>query len=156
MIAMTTQEQETCFTVGLREKDYLGLLSFGAFILIVGIVFAANPNLIFNFSSWIEQMTTQQHLIRPTEGLVSSATLFFALIGLSNFFEAGVRLLISKTRRQVLTDILSGIALVLFAYLIHLYGGYILAWQMVLAIEAIVVGVLVVLYSIARYVLWKE
>jgi len=152
---MTTQERETCFTVGLREKDYLGLLSFGAFILIVGIVFAANPNLISDFISWIEQMTDEQHLIRPSEGLVSSAVLFFTLIGLSNFFEASVRLWISKARRQVLADILSGVALVLFAYLIHLYGSYVLTWQMVLAMEAIAVGVLVVLYSIARYVLWK-
>lgn len=100
-------------------------------------------------------MTDAQHLIRPPEGLVTSAILLFTLIGLSNFFEAGVRLWISKTRRQVLTDILSGVALVLFAYLIHLYGSYVLTWQMVLAMEAIAVGVLIVLYSIARYVIWK-
>lgn len=152
---MATQERETCFGAGLRKKDYLGLVSFGAFILIVGIVFIANPNLVSDFSSWIEQMTGEQHLIRPPEGLVSSAILFFTLIGLSNFFEAGIKLWITKIMRQVLADILSGVALVLFAYLIHLYGSYALTWQMVIAIEAIAVGLLVVLYSIARYVFLK-
>ncbi len=152
---MATQERETCFGAGLRKKDYLGLVSFGAFILIVGIVFIANPNLISDFSSWIEQMTDEQHLIRPSEGLVSSAILFFTLIGLSNFFEAGIKLWIGKARRQVLADILSGVALVLFAYLIHLYGSYTLTWQIVIAIEAIAVGLLVVSYSIARYVFLK-
>ena len=152
---MATRERETCFGTGLRKKDYLGLVSFGAFILIVGIVFIANPNLISDFSSWIEQMTDEQHLIRPHEGLISSAILFFTLIGLSNFFEAGIKLWIGKARRQVLADILSGVALVLFAYLIHLYGSYALTWQIVIAIEAIVVGLLVVLYSIARYVFLK-
>lgn len=152
---MATRERETCFGAGFRKKDYLGLVSFGAFILIVGIVFVANPNLVSDFSSWIEQVTDEQHLIRPSEGLVSSAILFFTLIGLSNFFEAGIKLWIVKARRRVLADILSGVALVLFAYLIHLYGSYALAWQMVIAIEAIVVGLLVVLYSIARYVFLK-
>jgi len=152
---MATQERETCFGAGFRKKDYLGLVSFGAFILIVGIVFAANPNLVSDFSSWIEQVTDEQHLIRPSEGLVSSAILFFTLIGLSNFFEAGLKLWIVKAGRRVLADILSGVALVLFAYLIHLYGSYALTWQIVIAIEAIVVGLLVVLYSIARYVFLK-
>ena len=152
---MATRERETCFGAGFRKKDYLGLVSFGAFILIVGIVFAANPNLVSDFSSWIEQVTDEQHLIRPSEGLVSSAILFFTLIGLSNFFEAGLKLWIVKAGRRVLADILSGVALVLFAYLIHLYGSYALTWQIVIAIEAIVVGLLVVLYSIARYVFLK-
>lgn len=152
---MATRERETCFGAGFRKKDYLGLVSFGAFILIVGIVFVANPNLVSDFSSWIEQVTDEQHLIRPHEGLVSSAILFFTLIGLSNFFEAGIKLWIVKARRRVLADILSGVALVLFAYLIHLYGSYALTWQIVIAIEAIAVGLLVVLYSIARYVFLK-
>ncbi|TEU07620.1 hypothetical protein E3I90_00180 [Candidatus Bathyarchaeota archaeon] len=152
---MATRERETCFGAGLRKKDYLGLVSFGVFILIVGIVFVANPNLVSDFSSWIEQVTDEQHLIRPSEGLVSSAILFFTLIGLSNFFEAGIKLWIVKARRRVLADILSGVALVLFAYLIHLYGSYALTWQIVIAIEAIAVGLLVVLYSIARYVFLK-
>ena len=152
---MANREREACFGTGLRKKDYLGLVAFGIFILIVGIVFIANPNLISDFSSWIKQMTDEQHLIRPHEGLVSSATLFFTLIGLSNFFEAGIKLWIGKARRQVLADILSGVALVLFAYLIHLYGIYALTWQIVIAIEAIAVGLLVVSYSIARYVFLK-
>ena len=152
---MATQERETCFSPGLRKKDYLGLVAFGIFILIVGIVFMANPNLISDFSSWIKQMTDEQHLIRPYEGLISSATLFFTLIGLSNFLEASIKLWIGKARRQILADILSGVALVLFAYLIHLYGIYALTWQIVIAIEAIAVGLLVVSYSIARYVFLK-
>ena len=152
---MATQEREACFSVGLRKKDYLGLISFGIFVIIVGIVFVANPGLVSDFSSWIEQMTDKQHLIRPVEGLINAAVLFFGLIGLSDFFKAGIRLWIAEARRQVLGDILSGVALVLFAYLIHLYGSNVLTWQMVLATEAIVVGLLVVLYSIVRYVFSK-
>jgi len=149
---MATREREICFSVGLTEKDYLGLLSFGTFILVVGIVFLANPNLVSDFRLWIEEMANRQDLVRPSEGLIISAVIFFGLIGLSDFFMAGVRLWITKSRRRVSVDILSGVALVFFAYLISLYGSRVLGWQMVLAIEAVAVGLLVILYSIVRYV----
>jgi len=155
MKIMAAREREACFSVGFRKKDYLGLISFGIFVIIVGIIFVANPNLVSDFRLWIEQMTDERHLIRPPEGFISSVVLFFGLIGLSDFFKAGIRLWIAEARRQVLVDILSGVALVLFAYLIHLYSSYVLTWQMVLATEAIVVGLLVVLYSIIRYVFSK-
>ena len=32
-----------------------------------------------------------------------------------------------------------------------MYRSYLLAWQMVLAIEAVAVGLLVILYSVIRY-----
>ncbi len=139
----------------MSERDYLGLVSFGTFLLVVGIVFVANPNLISDFRLWIEQMTTMQNLVRPPKGLIVSAIIFFGLIGLSDFFKAGIRFWIAQSRRQVLADILSGTALALFAYLVYLYGGYTLGWQMVLAIEAVAVGLLLILYSIIRSVLLK-
>jgi len=150
------REREACLGAGRRDRDYLGLVSLGFLLIIVGIIFVANPDIVSDFSSWIEQMTEEQALKRPPLGLITSATIFFLLIGLSNFFLAGVRLMFDKVRRRVLADILSGVALVLFAYLIHLYGGYALAWQMVLAIEVVVCGLLVVLYSTMRYVFLKE
>jgi hypothetical protein len=150
MIVMAAEEREKCFGMGLREKDYMGLVSFGTFILAVGIVFVANPNLVSDFRIWIEQMTTMENLVRPPRGLIISAIIFFGLIGLSHFFKAGIRFWIAQSRRQVLADILSGTALTLFAYLIYLYGSYALGWQMILAIEAVTVGLLLILYSVMR------
>jgi hypothetical protein len=155
MMAMVSQELETCFGLGLREKDYMGLVSFGTFILAVGLVFVINPQLFSDFCLWIEQMRTMENLVRPPRGLIVSAIVFFGLIGLSDFFKAGIRFWIAQSRRQVLADILSGAALTLFAYLIYLYGNYTIGWQMALAIEAVAVGLLVILYSIIRSVSLK-
>ena len=148
--------RDTCFAEGERGRDYFGLVSFGIFLLIVGIVFAANPEIISDFRLWIEQMAAQGALSRPPETLINSGSLFFGLIGVSNFFTAGLRLLVDRARRGVFSDILSGVALVLFAYLIHLYGAYALTWQMVLATEVVAVGLLVILYSIVRYLFPKK
>jgi len=152
----TVQEREVCFGEGERPRDYSGLVSFGIFLLIVGIIFLANPNLISDFRLWIETMTTQKTLLRPTQGLIDSAVLFFALIGISDFFLAGVRFLTHQRLRRVLTEILSGVALMSFSYFIYLYGTRAFAWQMVLAAEAVTVGLLVILYSVLRYLFPKK
>jgi hypothetical protein len=149
-------EREACFGEGERRGDYSGLVSFGIFLLIVGIIFLANPYLISDFSSWTEQMTTQKTLLRPPRGLIDSAALFFFSIGISDFFLAGVRFLGKQRLRRVLRDILSGVALVLFSYFICLYGAHTLSWQMTLAAEAVTCGFFVILYSVLRYLFPKK
>jgi hypothetical protein len=146
-----TRERDVCFGGGERRPDHLGLVSFGIFLLIVGVIFVANPNVVSEFRVWIESMALEKTLSRPPPGLIASATLFFGLIGLSNFFVAGIRYLIDKASRRPLRDVLSGVALLSFSYLIYLYGIHAFTWQMVLAIEAIVCGLLVILYSAMRY-----
>lgn len=144
------KREDACFGDSV-DRDYLGLVSFGIFILIVGAIFATNPNVVSDFRLWIERLVNEQVFIRPPRGLITSATLFFGLLGISNFFIAVVRLVFHKAKRRVLTDIMSGVAITLFAYLIHLYGVYILTWQKVLALEVICCGLLVVSYSLVHY-----
>jgi uncharacterized membrane protein HdeD (DUF308 family) len=143
------RERDTCF--GERERDYLGLVSFGFLLLTLGIIFTLNPNTVDNLRLWIEQISTVRRLVRPPEGLIFSVALFFGLIGVFDFAMAGIRLAANDIKRRVLADSLSGIALVLFAYLIQLYGGYNLPWPKVLGIEAIACGLLIAVYSVARY-----
>jgi len=128
----------------------MGLVSFGFFLLVVGIVFIANPDIPSDFGSWIENMADRQDLLRPPEGLLVSGALFFGLMGAFNFLQGGIRFWTGGSMRQTLVDVLSGVALVLFAYLIHLYSIYQLEWQLVLAFEVVVVGLLVILYSVIR------
>jgi hypothetical protein len=145
------QEREVCFGEGERRRDYSGLVSFGIFLLIVGIIFLANPTLISDFGSWVKKLSTDKTISRPPLELINSAVLFFGLIGISDFFLAGVRFMARQRLRRVLSKILSGVALVLFSYFIYLYGTLVFAWQMVLAAEAVAVGLLVILYSVLRY-----
>jgi hypothetical protein len=152
----SAQEREVCFGEGERRRDYSGLVSFGVFLLIVGVIFLANPTLISDFSSWVKKLSTDKTISRPPLELINSAALFFSLIGISDFFLASVRFIAHQRLRRVLTDILSGVALVLFSYFIYLYGGHTLSWQMVLAAEAVTVGLLIILYSVLRYLFPKK
>jgi hypothetical protein len=156
VILLNDREGETCFGEQRRRRDYFSIISFGFFLLAIGIVFTVNPSTVSDFGLWVERMTTEKILVRPPDGLIASAVLFFSLIGLSGFFQAGIGPWLSRSKRQVLADTLSGIAFVLFAYLIYLYGGHLLAWHAVLAIEAIAVGSFVILYSTIQHAFLKQ
>jgi hypothetical protein len=147
---------DLCFSEGKRGRDYLGYISFGFFIIIVGIVITITPNIFSIFQRWIEQLTNKQAWIRPPKGLINSATLFLYLIGVSSFLKAGIRFLVDKGRKQVLTDILPGVASVFFAYLINLYASHVLGFRMVLALETIICGLLVIAYTVVRYVFFTH
>jgi len=144
------RERDECFEVE-HHRDYTGLISFGIFLVIVGIVFIANPNVISSFSSWTQQMTKAKSLLRPPQDFIYSAALFFGLIGLSDFFLAGVRFIAYRVTRRFVSNMLSGVALVLFSYLIFLYGRHDLTWQVALAIEVVACGLLVIVYSTIHY-----
>ncbi|MDH5689503.1 MAG: hypothetical protein OEZ48_16765 [Candidatus Bathyarchaeota archaeon] len=145
-----------CFGAGERRRDFAGLISFGAFLIVVAITFLANPNMVSDFQLWIERVTSENILLRPSQGLITSATVFFGLIGLSNFLVAGVRFKLDKATRRAFADILSGMALLLFSYLIYLYGSYALAWQMVLTIQIVAIGLLVILYGVVVHLFLKK
>lgn len=153
---MSDKEEDSCFGDGRQRRDYFGIMSFGFFLLAIGIVFTIGPNTASDLGLWVERMTTERNMVRPPEGLIAGAVLFFSLIAVSDFFQAGIGPWLNRSKRQVLANVLSGIALVLFAYLIHLYGEHLLAWHAVLAIEAIAIGLLVILYSIIRHAFLKQ
>jgi hypothetical protein len=124
--------------------------------LAVAIVFIANPFLLSDLRLWVEKMTNDGVLTRPPIGLITSAATFFVLIGVSGFIKAAIRLRLAKFNRRVFADILSGIALILFAYLITLYGSHVITWLLIFAIEAAVCGVLLISYAIMLFVFFKE
>jgi hypothetical protein len=124
--------------------------------LAVAIVFLANPFLFSDFRLWIEEMASKGTLSRPPSGLITSAAVFFGLIGVSGFVQAAIRLRLVKFSRRVLADILSGIALVVFAYLIALYGSHVITLLLTLVIEVAVCGILLISYGVMLFVFFKE
>lgn len=145
------EPEDYCFGRRERRRDYTGLVSFGIFLLIVGIIFIVNTDLFSQLNSWVERMSNAQMLSRPPQEIINSAVLFFALVGVSDFFVSGVRYMVYERKRRALGTAFSGVALIAFSYLIYLYGQHTLAWQLVLAYEIVVIGLLVMVYAIARH-----
>ncbi len=131
-----------------RHADLLGLVGIAIFLLVVGIVIALNPAIFNEFRVWVERMARDGVLVRPPEGLILSASLFWGLVGLSNFLVATLRVTFGRFRFRALADVLSGVGLLALAYLLTLYANHSIAGSMVLAIEAAVVGALILVYIV--------
>jgi len=143
------REDDLCFGRESR-RDPLDLLEFGLFLLVVGAVFLSNPSVPGELVDWVKLMADLSTPIRPQASLISSATLFFGLIGLSNLFTAVVRVLMDKVWRRILPDLLAGAGFLALAYLVSLYAKEAITFTNVIAVEAIVFGISVVLYSVLR------
>ena len=143
------RDDDLCFGREPRG-DPLGLVEFGLFLLIVGVVYKANPNVTSVFINWVGRMAELEVAISPPSTLVASATLFLNLIGFSNLFTAVIRVMIDKVWGRILQDVLTGIGFLSIAYLVRQYGQNIITWTNVLAYGAIVFGGLVMLYAILR------
>jgi hypothetical protein len=146
----------TCFGADKRDRDYSGFISFGTFLIIIGIVFAVNNNVFSNLLEWFNQLVNEKVLIRPPETLINSVTLFFGLSGLSNFFVAVIKFIVNRHSKNLLSECLSSVALILFAYLINLFNNNMLRFRMVLGIEIVVCGLFIILYIVLRHIIYKK
>lgn len=126
--------------------DPLGLAGFALLLVIIGIVFSLNPDALGQFIEWVRHWATEGGPARPPEGLIRSAVLFFILTGVSSFAVAALRLGVSGLWVRALGDGMSGIAQLAFAFLLTLYERRALGGTGVLALEAVVVGILIFLY----------
>lgn len=149
-----SNEGEFCFGQRRKTKDYIGVLSFGIFVIVVGVILITNPNLFSEIGTWVEQMTDKGTVVRPPDGLIFSGAVFFGLMGVSNFIKVALRLAVDSSRRTALSEMHSGVALVCFAYFLHLYSNNPdISWQLTLALEIVVIGLLVISYSALRLML---
>ncbi len=47
--------EDACFGADKRGRDYMGFISFGSFLIIIGIVITVNPNVFSNLLVWFKQ-----------------------------------------------------------------------------------------------------
>jgi hypothetical protein len=144
------REDDLCFGAGEPRGDPLGIVEFGLFIIIVGVVYTLNPQIPGSFISWVETMADSEMLLRPPATLIRSAMTFFGLLGGSNLLTAAIRVYMDKVLRRIAQDVISAMALLALSYFISLYGVGTMAWTSVLALEAIIIGGLVIAYAFLR------
>ncbi len=132
-----------------RGPAFPGILSFAFFLIIVGVVFLSNPGIFTDVEAWLKAFTPTGGVPRPPQSLIMSAVLFFAAAGVSDFVTAGIRFAITKHRRRVLADVMTGIGWVALSGLTNLYAGQVVSGPVVIASELVVCGLLIITYLVA-------
>jgi len=141
-----------------RSKAYFDLISFGGFLIIVGLIFFLYPDIPSAIRAFFEALSEQRRFpvlseprFRP---LPEAAAIFFAMLGILNFLMAGIRLVARWPWQRSLNDASWGIALVFLGYLIWLYsisGGGVISGWLIWPTFLIVAGILVAVNGLIRY-----
>ena len=132
----------------MREPAFPGILSFAFFLIVVGAVFLSNPGIFTDLEAWMKAFTPAGGVPRPPQSLIMSAVLFFAAAGVSDFVTAGIRFAITKRRRRMLADVMTGIGWIALSGLTTLYAGRSISGPVVIASELVVCGILIILYLV--------
>ena len=135
--------------------DLVGLLSFGIFLLIVGVVWALNPNVFLQFFSWIASIPGSGSLPRPPDALIWSASLMFGLGAASGYFTAFLRAKAMRQRGRAVADVLSATGTLVFAALLAAYANRSLSGWAVIALEVSAVAFLIFLYIFISLIRWR-
>jgi len=129
-----------------RTPDYVGLFGVAFFFLVLGIVFYLNGNLLTELRRWWEQILAGRGAFRPPEGVITSAGLFWGLLGVANFGVGFLRWFFTRSRIRTLGALLGGIAMVTFSYLLYRYSLRDLSGSLIVSLEAAVIAVLLFVY----------
>ncbi len=129
-----------------RSPDFVGLFGLAFFLLIIGIVFYLNQDLLTQLRNWGDQILKGRLLFRPPEGVLTSAAVFWSLIGVANFIIAGLRWWIRRSKIQTLGSTLTGIGSVSLGYLLYRYSLRDLSGSQVVSFEAAIIAILLFVY----------
>lgn len=130
------------------HQDLLGLLGLAFVLISLGIVFSANTSLVAELRQWGDHVAKAGPFVRPPEGVITSAVLFFVIVGLLDFVSAFLRSTLRWMKTLVLSRILSGVGDLIFAGLLVLYSGLAISGFLVLAGLVATAGVLLLVWII--------
>src|SRR5438874_8112905 len=129
-----------------RRPDFVALIGVAFFLLILGLVFTLNTNLLNDFRSWWDLIVPGGLFVRPPDGIVRSGLLFFALLALSNFITSGLRWVLDRNRFGALARVLAGLGFVSVALLTWRYSLRAVSGSLVVSIWTAILGMLLVIY----------
>lgn len=137
----------------MERRSELGfsLLSFGGFVIIVGLTLFLYPDTFMEIKSFIEDLVEQKTWISPSDPLREAAALFVISIGVLSFVVAAARLTAGHPGYRALQDASWGTALVFLGYLFVLYAQETIRARLILPLFIILAGVLIVVNVLFRY-----
>ena len=129
-----------------RTPDFVGLFGVAFFLLVIGVVFYLNQNLLSEIRRYWDQILAGRIAFRPPEGLIISAAWFWGLLGISSFGIAFLRWTFARSRIRTFGAFLDGIGMVAFAFFLYRYSLRTLSGSLVISLEAAVLAALLFIY----------
>src|SRR3989475_11972087 len=118
-----------------RTPDFVGLFGVAFFLLVIGVVFYLNQNLLSEIRRYWDQILAGRIAFRPPEGLIISAAWFWDLLGISSFGIAFLRWTFTRSRIRTFVAFLAGIGMIALAFFLYRYSLPTLSGSLVVSLE---------------------
>ena len=140
----------------IKESNILNAISVGAILIILAVTYLRYPIDASILSDYFESMVSQGMFIKPPGILFDLVIFFLSALGVWTIALSGLRVIIQKTVRASITDLLGGLFFFVIAFLISNYARDVLTERMTLAYIVITLGFLVILNVIIRFAFSKK
>jgi hypothetical protein len=141
---------------GIKETNVLNAISVGAVLIIIAVTYLRHPIDFSIIADYFERMGNQGMFIKPPAILFAPVIFFLSALGVWTIAFSGLRVIIQKTVRTAITDLLGGLFLFFIAFLISNYSRDILTGRITLAYIIITSGFLVILNVVIRFAFSKK
>src|SRR5437879_5399290 len=129
-----------------RRPDFVGLIGVAFFLLIVGIVFTLNTNLLNDLRFWSDLIVANGLFVRPPDGIIASGIIFFGLLRLSHFLTPGLSWLLYRSRFGALARVLAGLGFLSLAFLTWRCSMRAMPGSLVISVWTAILGTFLVIY----------
>ena len=135
-----------------RSSDLLGLISVGAFLVLVGLTwyrYAIDPSMISNY---IQKMVDKNVFIKPPLSLLDPMIVFFYAVGAWGIVLSGLRLVLEKNVRKAMGDLFGCFFSFFCAFLLTNYAANVFTEQIMGAYFIVAIGLLIAANAIVSLV----
>jgi hypothetical protein len=135
-----------------RSSDLLGVISVGAFLVLVGLTwyrYSIDPSMISNY---IQKMTDKKGFIKPPMALLDPMIFFLYAVGVWEIVLSGLRIVLEKRVRKALGDLFGCFFSFFCAFLLTNYAANVFTEQIMGAYFIIAIGLLIIANAIVSLV----
>jgi hypothetical protein len=141
----------------VRSDPLIGAISAGAFLIILALTFLRYPTVFTVMGDYFRSMGDLGTWIRPPRLMLDAAWFFFVTVGLWTFVVAALRLLVQRSPRRALRDLVGGLFSLYVAFVLAGYAALRFGGVGAVALMIVGLGALVILHGIIALALpWRR
>lgn len=140
-----------------QNEPLIGTISSGAVLVIIALTFLRYPNIFTVLGDYFRSMGELGAFIRPPRVILEATSFFFASVGLWTFVMVVLRLLVQRSARRALNDVVGGLFSFYVAFVVSAYAALRIGGVGALALVVVGLGAVVIVHGIIAMVLpWSR
>ena len=134
-----------------KMPDILGFVSFGVILILLALTYIRHPINPSIMIDYFQNMGRQGAFIKPPLILLDAVIFFFYAAGAWGVVLSGLRIVLERSVRKALSDLVGGFFSLFLAYLATNYAADIFTGRTTLAYFVVGIGLLVIVNAVVYF-----